>query len=76
MLCISGFIDDVIFARKPRLLDVTPEHSACAALGMAINGTQQYQLQANGRTGLLIGRLNCKVVRANRKVTKSIWLNW
>jgi len=24
MLCISGFIDDVIFARKPRLLDVTP----------------------------------------------------
>jgi len=24
VLCISGFIDDVIFARKPRLLDVAP----------------------------------------------------
>jgi len=42
MLCISGFVDDVIFARKPRLLDVAAhlKCSACAALGLAINGAQ------------------------------------
>jgi len=38
-LCISGFMDDVIFARKPRLLDVAAQlkRSAYAALGLAIN---------------------------------------
>ena len=36
----SGFMDDVIFAHKPRLLDVAaqPRRSAHAALGFAING--------------------------------------
>ena len=60
MLCISGFMDDVIFAYKPRLLDVAAQlkRSAHAALGLAINCAQQYQMQANGRMGLLFGRLN------------------
>jgi len=45
-------------AHKPRLLDVAAKlkRSAHAALGLAINSAPQYQLQANGRTGLL-GRL-------------------
>ena len=55
-----GFMDDVIFAYKPRLLDVAAQlkRSAHAALGLAINCAQQYQMQANGRMGLLFGRLN------------------
>ena len=42
MLCTSGFMDDVIFAHKPRLLDVAAQlkRSAHAALGMAINCEQ------------------------------------
>jgi len=59
-LCTSGFMDDVKFAHKPRLLDVAAQQlkrSAHAALGLAINCAQQYQLQANGRTGLLFGAL-------------------
>jgi len=38
-LCTSGFMDDVIFAHKPRLLDVAAQlkRSAHAALGLAIN---------------------------------------
>jgi len=41
-LCTSGFMDDVIFAHKPRLLDVLAQlkHSAHAALGLAINCAQ------------------------------------
>jgi len=41
-LCTSGFMDDVIFARKPRLLDVGAQlkRSAHAALGLAINCAQ------------------------------------
>ena len=41
-LCISGFMDDVILAHKPRLLDVAAQLkcSAHAALGFAINGAQ------------------------------------
>jgi len=52
------FMDDVIFAHKPRLLDVAAQlkRSAHAALGLAIDCAQYYQLQANGRTGLLFGR--------------------
>jgi len=40
--CISGFMNDVIFANKPRLLDVTTQLkcSAHAALGLAINYAQ------------------------------------
>ena len=36
----SGFIDDIIFAHKPELLDVTAQlrRSSHAALGLAING--------------------------------------
>jgi len=58
-LCTSGLIDDVIFAHKPRLLDVAArlKRSTYAALGLAIIIAQQYQLQANGRTGLLFERL-------------------
>ena len=41
-LCTSGFMDDVIFARKSRLLDVSAQlnRSAHAALGLAINCAQ------------------------------------
>ena len=41
-LCTSGFMDDVIFAHKPRLLDVAAQlkRSAHAALGLAINCAQ------------------------------------
>ena len=46
-LCTSGFMDTIIFAHKPRLLDVAAQlkRSAHAALGLAIN-----YAQANGRT--------------------------
>ena len=39
-LCTSGFMDDVIFAHKPKLLDVAAQlkRSAYAALGLAIKG--------------------------------------
>jgi len=41
-LCTSGFMDDVIFAHKPRLLDVAAQlkRSAHASLGLAINCVQ------------------------------------
>jgi len=41
-LCTSGFMDDVIFAHKPKLLDVAAhlKRSAQAALGLAINCAQ------------------------------------
>jgi len=41
-LCTSGFMDDVMFAHKPRLLDVAAQlkRSAHAALGLAINCVQ------------------------------------
>jgi len=39
MLCTSGFMDDVMFAHKPRLLDVAAQlkRSAHAALSLAIS---------------------------------------
>jgi len=42
MLCTSGFMDDVIFAHKLRLLDVAAQlkRSAHTALGLAINCAQ------------------------------------
>jgi len=41
-LCTSGFMDDVILVRKPRLLDVAAQlkRSEHAALGLAINSMQ------------------------------------
>jgi len=41
-LCTSGFMDDVILAHKPRLLDVAVQlkRNAHAALGLAINCAQ------------------------------------
>jgi len=41
------FMDDVISAHKPRLLDVAAplRRSSHAALGLAINGAQEYPLQ-------------------------------
>ena len=56
-LCTSGYMDDVIFAHTPRLLDVAAQlkRSAHAALGLAINCAQLYQLQANGRTDYFSG---------------------
>jgi len=49
-------MDDVIFARKPRLLVAAHlKRSANAALGLAINCAQIYQLQANGRAGYFSG---------------------
>ena len=46
MLCTSSFMDDVIFVRKPRLLDVAIQlkHSSHAALDLAINSAQEYLL--------------------------------
>jgi len=40
--CTSGFMDDIIFAHKPLLLDVAAQlkRSAHAALGFAINCAQ------------------------------------
>ena len=50
-----------IFAHKPRLArrrrPAQLKRSAHAVFGLAINCAQQYQLQANGCTGLLFGRL-------------------
>jgi len=42
MLCTSGFMDDVMFAHKLRLLDVAAQlkRSAHAALGLAVNCAQ------------------------------------
>jgi len=42
MLCTSGFMDDVIFACKPKLLDVAAQlkRSAHESLGLAINCAQ------------------------------------
>jgi len=42
ILCTSGFMDDVTFAHKTRLLDVAAQmkRSAHAALGLAINCEQ------------------------------------
>jgi len=42
ILCTSGFMDDVIFAHKPRLLDVAAQLklSAHAAFGLPINCAQ------------------------------------
>jgi len=42
MLCTSGFMDDVMFACKLRLVDVAAQlkRSAHAALGLAINCVQ------------------------------------
>jgi len=39
VICTSGFMDDVIFAHKPRLLDVAAQlkRRAHAALGLAID---------------------------------------
>jgi len=44
-------MDDVIFAHAIWLHDVAAElkRSAHAALGLAVNGAQEYSLQANGR---------------------------
>ena len=42
ILCTSGFMDDVVIAHKPRLIDVAAQlkRSAHAALGLALNGAQ------------------------------------
>jgi len=42
ILCTSGFMDDVIFAHKPRLLDVATQLklSEHTALGLAIKSAQ------------------------------------
>jgi len=42
MLCISGFMDDVILAHKPRLVDVAAQlkRSAHATSGLAITCAQ------------------------------------
>ena len=41
-LCTSGFMDNIIFAHKPSMLDVADQlkRSARAALGLAINCAQ------------------------------------
>jgi len=42
MLCTSGFMDDVVFARKPRLLNVAAQLKRIAhvALSLAISSAQ------------------------------------
>ena len=44
----SGFVGDVIFAHKPTVLNVAAQLrlSSYTALGLAVNGTQEYSLQA------------------------------
>jgi len=61
MLCSFGFMDDAIFAHMPRLLDVAAQlkRSAHAALGLATNSAQQYQLQANTGGGVCGLRQTC-----------------
>ena len=49
-------MDDVMFAHKPRLLDV-----ATQPWGLAINCAQQYQLQAGQRTQRTTFRWSLKV---------------
>ena len=53
------FMDDVMFAHKPSLLDIAAQlkRSAHAALSLTINCAQLYQLQVSGRKRLLFGRL-------------------
>ena len=52
-LCTSGFMDDIIFARKPRLLDVTTQlkRSAHAASGFAIDTHSGLTALFPGQTG-------------------------
>ena len=50
-------MNDVIFAHKPRLLDVAVrlKRSTYAALGLAVNCAWEYPMQlGNGRTGLVL----------------------
>jgi len=50
-------MNDVIFAHKPRLLDVAVQlkRSTYAALGLAVNCAWEYPMQlGNGRTGLVL----------------------
>jgi len=56
MLCASGFMDDVVFAHKPRLLDVAAQlkRSAHAALGLTIKSRVGILVTGKGRTGLLL----------------------
>ena len=53
-----GFMDNIIFAHKPRLLDVAPppaeaQCTCSLGLGCKLCGLQWYKLQANGHTELL-----------------------
>jgi len=58
-LCTFGFMDDVIFAHKPGLLDVgRPAKAQCTcSLGLGYKLCAVIPVAANGRTGLLFGRL-------------------
>jgi len=68
-LCTSGFIDDVIFAHKPRLLDVAAMCSAHAAFGLAINCASLHRLSWSWRESPC-GRL--PLVSARPAVTLAI----
>jgi len=57
MLCTSGFMDDVIFAHKPRLLDVVAKLKSSARAALVGLGYKLCAVISNGRTGLLFGRL-------------------
>ena len=51
-LCTSGFIDDVIFARKPRLLVIAAQlrRSAHSALGLAVRSNTIAGQRTHGTT--------------------------
>ena len=51
-LCTSGFIDDVIFARKPRLLVIAAQlrRSAHSALGLAVRSNTTAGQRTHGTT--------------------------
>ena len=52
VLCTSGFMDDVISAHKPRLLEVAAQpsyrRSSHAALGSAVNSAWELSVTGNG----------------------------
>jgi len=54
MLCISGFVDDVIFAHKLRLLNVTARLKLTDSLGLGYKRRIGIPVAGSGRSGLLL----------------------
>jgi len=54
MLCISGFVDDVIFAHKLRLLNVTARLKLTDSLGLGYKRRIGIPVAGSGCSGLLL----------------------